>query len=106
VSQPICDICHVEVAKFIIGDAETGEQAFICGGDIIGWSVAKLLEFVDTEAWPHIRAAVLEAGPPPPAEPEVVTPRPPRRRGSQAAEAQGQAPPPPAEGAPAAADGG
>lgn len=73
-----CDMCHSEVAHYMIGDTETGEQLAVGDICVVAWSVARIEQALPPEGIAAVVQRLMErVGPP---APEGEAPRRARKR--------------------------
>lgn len=78
--QPvICDVDHVEIADWLIGDCRTGDQVALCNTHFVPWAIAQADQLMDMEARYQAMIVIAAQLPPPPAE-ETGPPAEPKRR--------------------------
>lgn len=94
----ICDVDHVEIAHWLVGDLRSGDQVGLCDEHFVAWSLAQVDTMLDegqrlvaisklAEKLPEPPAA--EDGPPPEPKREVPPPR--QRRPGRANREQAEA---------------
>lgn len=78
--QPlICDVDHVEIADWMVGDCRTGDQVALCNTHFVPWAIAQADQLMDMEARYQAMIVIAAKLPPPPTE-ETSPPAEPKRR--------------------------
>lgn len=101
-----CDMCQSEVAHYMIGDIETGEQLALGDVCVVAWSVARVEQALPPEGIAQVVERLMQGITPPTQEGTPAKGR--RKRGQQEAPPQAEPEPAGAEGAalPGPADDG
>lgn len=72
----ICDVDHVEIARWLVGDLRSGDQVGLCDEHLIAWGLAQIDTMLDEGQRLVAIAKLAEKLPEPPAEEPGPVPEP------------------------------